>query len=84
MSYVDKTKAGNVVKNIHDTSARNMIAYTETSNSATIAYSQGDFFIYNDVLYRATTIINIGDAIIPNTNCIAVILTDVIKQLVHI
>ena len=39
--------------------------------TSTRAYAVGDYFIYNDVLYKATAAIAIGDTIIPNTNCIA-------------
>lgn len=39
--------------------------------TSTRAYSIGDYFIYNDVLYKATTSIAVGDTIVPNTNCLA-------------
>lgn len=45
-------------------------AYNEGSaQTSTHAYVIGDYFIYNDVLYRATAIISVGDTIVPNTNC---------------
>ena len=34
-------------------------------------YVIGDYFRYNDVLYKATAAIAIGDTIVPNTNCVA-------------
>lgn len=37
--------------------------------TSTRAYVVGDYFIYNDVLYKATDAIAIGDTIVPNTNC---------------
>lgn len=37
--------------------------------TSTRAYEVGDYFIYNDVLYKATAAIAIGDTIVPNTNC---------------
>lgn len=37
--------------------------------TSTRAYAVGDYFIYNDVLYKATETIAIGDTIVPNTNC---------------
>ena len=46
-------------------------AFNEASATSTHAYSEGDYFIYNDVLYKATTSIGIGDTIVPNTNCSA-------------
>lgn len=44
-------------------------AYNEASATSTHAYSVGDYFIYNDVLYKATASIGIGDTIVPDTNC---------------
>lgn len=46
-------------------------AFNEASATSTHAYSEGDYFIYNDVLYKATSSIGIGDTIVPNTNCSA-------------
>lgn len=37
--------------------------------TSTRAYAIGDYFIYNDVLYKATAAIAIDDTIVPNTNC---------------
>jgi len=39
------------------------------ATTSTRAYAIGDYFIYNDVLYKATAAIAIGDTIVPNTNC---------------
>ena len=50
-------------------------AFNEASATSTHAYSEGDYFIYNDVLYKATTSIAIGDTIVPNTNCSATNIT---------
>lgn len=44
-------------------------AYNEASATSTHAYAIGDYFIYNDVLYKATQVIAIGDTIVPDTNC---------------
>lgn len=44
-------------------------AYNEASATSTHAYAVGDYFIYNDVLYRATALIGVGDTIVPDTNC---------------
>lgn len=44
-------------------------AYNEASATSTHAYAVGDYFIYNDVLYRAIQAIAIGDTIVPDTNC---------------
>lgn len=45
------------------------IATAETTTTVTHAYSIGDQFVYNGVLYTATAPIAIGDTITPNTNC---------------
>lgn len=44
-------------------------AFNEASATSTHAYAVGDYFIYNDVLYRAIQSIAIGDTIVPDTNC---------------
>lgn len=59
--------------------AQDMItAYNEPTATSTHAYSIGDYFIYNDVLYRATQSIAIGDTIVPDTNCTS---TNVVTEL---
>mgnify|MGYP002626954996 CR=1 FL=1 len=51
-------------------------AYDEgTATLSTRAYLSGDFFWYNDTLYKATSVINIGDTIVPNTNCVTTTIT---------
>lgn len=50
--------------------AQDMItAYNEASATSTHAYAVGDYFIYNNVLYRATAAIAVGATIVPDTNC---------------
>lgn len=49
--------------------------------TSTRAYTIGDYFIYNDVLYKATAAIAIGDSIVPNTNCEATNVDTEITQL---
>lgn len=44
---------------------------SESTSTATHAYSIGDYFICNDTLYRATAAIAVGDTITPGTNCAA-------------
>ena len=41
------------------------------AETSTRAYDIGEYFIYNDVMYKATAAIAIGDTIVPNTNCVA-------------
>ena len=62
--------------------AQDMVtAYNEPTATSTHAYSIGDYFIYNDVLYRATESITIGDTIVPDTNCVT---TNVSTELLQI
>ena len=56
-------------------------AFNEEAAQSVHAYAIGDFFRYNDVLYKASAVINIGDTIIPNTNCVA---TNVAEELLNI
>ena len=44
----------------------------EATATSTHTYAVGDYFFYNDVLYKATAIIGVGDTIVPNTNCTGV------------
>ena len=69
MAYADKVRADGILRDIHDTAARGMIAPIEETDIAAQAYSSGTYFIYNDILYKATANIAVGDQIIPNTNC---------------
>ena len=54
-------------------------AYTEASATSTHAYAVGDYFWYNDVLYRATANIAVGATIVPDTNCTTTNVTTEIK-----
>ena len=56
-------------------------AYNEPTATSAHAYNVGDFFIYNDVLYKATDSIAIGDTIVPDTNCATTNVTTEIKAL---
>lgn len=56
-------------------------AYNEASATSTHMYAIGDYFIYNDVLYKATQAIAIGDTIVPDTNCAT---TNVSSELLNI
>ena len=62
--------------------AQDMItAYNEASATSTHAYSVGDYFIYNDVLYQATAAIAVGATIVPDTNCTTTNVTSELIQL---
>ena len=54
-------------------------AYNEPTATSAHAYSVGDYFIYNDVLYKATDVIGIGDTIVPDTNCTTTNVTSELK-----
>ena len=49
--------------------------------TSTRVYAIGDYFIYNDVLYKATAAIAVGDTIVPNTNCEATNVDTEISQI---
>lgn len=62
--------------------AQDMItAYNEASATSTHAYAVGDYFIYNNVLYRATAAIAVGATIVPDTNCTTTNVTSELIQL---
>lgn len=56
-------------------------AYNEASATSTHAYAVGDYFIYNNVLYKATAAIAVGATIVPDTNCET---TNVASELIQI
>lgn len=59
---------------------RSMIADTEASETASQSYDVGDYFIYNDLLYRATAAIAEGGTITPGTNCETVTIGDALAN----
>lgn len=58
-----------------------IVAYNEASATSTHAYAVGDYFIYNDVLYKATASIAVGATIVPDTNCTT---TNVSSELIQL
>lgn len=52
-----------------DGMTNNLIATIEKTNMASRNYAEGEQFVYNGVLYRATQAINKNATITPNTNC---------------
>lgn len=58
-------------------------AFNEESATSTHAYVIDDYFIYNDVLYKATDAIAIGDTIVPNVNCAATNVTTELLAIEH-
>lgn len=65
------TNAENNIDDVRSDLEDMIVAFNEPTATSTHAYAIGDYFIYNDVLYKATAAIAIGDTIVPNTNCTA-------------
>ena len=75
------TAAENEIDDVRSDTSDMICAFNEPSATSRHAYSIGDFFIYNNVLYKATAPIAINDTIVPNTNCDA---TNVTYELLEI
>lgn len=60
---------GNEIGDVKSDTQDMICAYNEPTATSTHNYDVGDYFRYNDVLYRATQSITIGDTIVPDTNC---------------
>ena len=63
------TAAENNIDDVYTDVSDMITAYKEPSATSTHAYAIGDYFIYNETLYKATAAIAIGATIVPNTNC---------------
>lgn len=74
------TNAENNIDDVRSDLEDMITAYNEPTATSTHVYSAGDYFIYNDVLYKATTSISIGETIVPNTNCMATNVTTEVKD----
>lgn len=72
------TNLGTEIDDVRSDCEDMITANEEASATSTTAYSVGDYFRYNDVLYKCTVNIGIGDTIVPNTNCTA---TNVMTEL---
>lgn len=70
------TNAENEIDDVRADSQDMITAFKEATATSTHAYAIGDYFIYNNVLYKATVVIAIGDTIVPNTNCSATNITN--------
>ena len=66
MSDISKINVGGTTYGISGTS---LIAPVETSSTASQQYLEGDQFVYNGVLYKATTTIPNGGTITVGSNC---------------
>ena len=71
MATGDKLVNLDSLKTAYDTSAK-FTAPMEASSTASAAHAAGEHFIYNGLLYVATSDIASGATITPNTNCRAV------------
>jgi hypothetical protein len=70
------TEIGDVRRDLQD----NIESLREDTATSTHAYEIGDYFYYNDVLFKATAQIAIGATIVPNTNCTGVTVMDELKN----
>jgi hypothetical protein len=71
------TEIGDVRRDLQD----NIESSREDTATSTHAYEIGDYFYYNDVLFKATAQIAIGATIVPNTNCTGVTVMSEFVQL---
>lgn len=71
------TEIGDVRRDLQD----NIESLREDTATSTHAYEIGDYFYYNDVLFKATAQIAIGATIVPNTNCTGVTVMDELSQI---
>lgn len=78
------TAAENEIDDVRADSNDMICAYNEPTATSTHAYSIGDYFIYNNVLYKATSAISIGDTIVPDTNCTTTNVTTEIKNFTQV
>ena len=75
------TSQGNEIKDVRNDCEDMITAYNEASATSTHAYAVDDYFIYNDVLYKATDAIAIGDTIVPDTNCTTTNVTTEVSEI---
>lgn len=74
VSTLEGTVAGHTtaISDVRQDLQDNIESHREASATSTHAYAVGDYFYYNDVLYKATADITVGGTIVPNTNCTGV------------
>jgi len=66
------SKLGAEVLDVRQDLQDNIESKHEASATSTHAYAIGDTFYYNDILYKATAAIAIGDTIVPTVNCMGI------------
>lgn len=69
------TNLGTEVSDVRADLSDAICAVKEPTATAAYAHAIGDYFWYNDTLYRTTSTIAVGDTIVPNTNCETVTIT---------
>lgn len=75
------TAAENNIDDVYTDVTDMITAYKEPSATSTHAYAIGDYFIYNETLYKATAAIAIGATIVPNTNCVTTNVSSELNQI---
>ena len=75
------TSQGTAIGDVRSDLEDMICAYNEPTATSTHAYAIDDYFIYNDVMYQATSAIGVGDTIVPDTNCTT---TNVSSELIQI
>lgn len=75
------TAAENDIDDVYTDVTDMITAYKEPSATSTHAYAIGDYFIYNETLYKATAAITVGATIVPNTNCETTNVSSELKQI---
>lgn len=63
------TNAENEIDDVRTDLSDMITAYNEPTATSSHTYAIGDYFIYNNTLYRATAAIPAGTTIVPDTNC---------------
>lgn len=75
------TNLGNKIDGINDDITDAICAIKEADATADYVHNIGEYFWYNDTLYIATSKINVGAQIVPNTNCNTVTITTEMLEL---
>lgn len=70
------TSLGNKIDDVDADLSDAICSVVESTATATYAHKVGEYFWYNDTLYKATQSIAVGATIVPNTNCVTVTVTD--------
>lgn len=75
------TDANTKITDLRQDSEDMICAYNEPTATSAHYYAVGSYFIYNDILYKATQMINVDDTIVPNVNCSATnVTTELLNQ----